>query len=236
MEYTIEQLKSMMAEDGSLDLRGTGITSLPEGLTVGGSLYLRGTGITSLPEGLTVGGYLDLEGCTGITSLPEGLTVGGSLYLRGTGITNSTDYKKLKNGDYVEDRYIYCDNMLIHIKRKKKIGEYTFFVGKIKGVNAIFDGEKYAHCASFKDGIADLEFKKAKDRGADQYKGYTKNTEVSFEEAKTMYRIITGACKVGTENFIKSVKTIKENYTVQELIDITAGQYRSDVFARFFAE
>ena len=31
---------------GSLDLEGTGITSLPDGLTVGGSLNLRGTGIT----------------------------------------------------------------------------------------------------------------------------------------------------------------------------------------------
>ena len=33
---------------GSLDLSGTGITSLPEGLTVGGSLYLSGTGIKSV--------------------------------------------------------------------------------------------------------------------------------------------------------------------------------------------
>ena len=72
----------------SLYLRDTGITSLPEGLTVGESLYLRDTGITSLPEGLAVGGYLDLEGCTGITSLPEGLTVGESLDLRDTGITS----------------------------------------------------------------------------------------------------------------------------------------------------
>ena len=73
---------------GCLDLRGTGITSLPEGLVVGGDLYLRGTGITSLPEGLTVGGGLDLYG-TGITSLPEGLTVGRFLYLENcTGITS----------------------------------------------------------------------------------------------------------------------------------------------------
>ena len=72
---------------GFLDLRGTSITSLPDGLTVGGSLDLRGTGITSLPDGLTVGGSLDLEGCTSITSLPDGLTVGGFLDLRGTGIT-----------------------------------------------------------------------------------------------------------------------------------------------------
>ena len=74
--------------DSSLDLRGTGITALPNNLTVGDYLDLEGcTGITALPDNLTVGGYLDLEGCTGITALPDNLTVGGSLYLRGTGIT-----------------------------------------------------------------------------------------------------------------------------------------------------
>ncbi|MFP9521275.1 hypothetical protein AB6D43_14030, partial [Pectobacterium brasiliense] len=46
---------------GSLDLRGTGITSLPDNLSVGGSLDLRGTGITSLPDNLSVGGSLYLD-------------------------------------------------------------------------------------------------------------------------------------------------------------------------------
>ena len=73
---------------GDLDLRGTSITSLPEGLTVGGALDLRGTSITSIPESLTVSSFLDLEGCTSITSLPEGLTVGGFLDIRGTSITS----------------------------------------------------------------------------------------------------------------------------------------------------
>ncbi len=45
-----------MVVEGSLYLRGTQITALPEGLTVGGWLYPRGTQITALPEGLTVGG------------------------------------------------------------------------------------------------------------------------------------------------------------------------------------
>ena len=53
MEFTLEELKKMMEENGgSLDLRGTGITSLPDGLTVGGDLDLRDTGITTLPDGL----------------------------------------------------------------------------------------------------------------------------------------------------------------------------------------
>jgi hypothetical protein len=71
---------------GDLYLRGTGITALPENLSVGGYLDLQGTGITALPENLSVGGYLDLRG-TGITALPENLSVGGYLYLQGTGIT-----------------------------------------------------------------------------------------------------------------------------------------------------
>jgi hypothetical protein len=98
----LEEKDGKLFYSGSLDLRGTGITSLPDGLTVGGYLDLRGTGITSLPDGLTVGGYLDLEG-TGITSLPDGLTVGGSLDLRGcTGITSLPD--GLTVGGYLDLR------------------------------------------------------------------------------------------------------------------------------------
>ena len=56
------QVKQYMKGDrtGDLDLSGTPITSLPDGLTVGGYLNLGGTPITSLPYGLTVGGNLRL--------------------------------------------------------------------------------------------------------------------------------------------------------------------------------
>ena len=89
---------------GSLDLENcTGITALPDNLTVGGSLDLENcTGITALPDNLTVGGYLDLENCTGITALPDNLTVGGYLDLRGTGITALPD--NLTVGGYLDLR------------------------------------------------------------------------------------------------------------------------------------
>ena len=210
-------VKEMMDEDGSLDLRGTQITSLPDNLTVGGSLYLYGTPITSLPENLTVGGWIDIRK-TPIESKEE----------------EAKKIKRLKNGDYVEGRYLYCDDSLIHVKRKRKIGEYTYYVGKIKGMNAIFDGENYAHCKDFKDGANDLAFKKAKDRGAEQYRDYTMDTVVSFDDAKTMYRIITGSCKAGTEQFVNGLKSVKEQYTVREIIDITKNEYRGEVFKAFF--
>ncbi|MEI7370045.1 hypothetical protein, partial [Pectobacterium brasiliense] len=65
---------------GRLDLECSGISSLPENLSVGEWLDISGcTGLTSLPENLSVGEWLDISGCTGLTSLPENLSVGGGL-------------------------------------------------------------------------------------------------------------------------------------------------------------
>ena len=38
------------------------------------------TGLTSLPNNLSVPGNLDLRGCTGLTSLPDNLSVGYKIY------------------------------------------------------------------------------------------------------------------------------------------------------------
>ena len=90
--YRLEIRDGSPYYNGNLDLRGTGITSLPDGLVIYGGLDLENcTGITSLPEGLVVGGSLYLENCIGITSLPNDLAVGCNLYLRGTGITSLPD-------------------------------------------------------------------------------------------------------------------------------------------------
>ena len=257
MKLTLEQAQEMMERNGgNLDLRGTGITSLPdnltvggsldiegctgitslpENLTVGGSIDLRGTGITSLPDNLTVGGSLDLYG-TGITSLPENLTVGGSIYLRGTGITDTSKVKKLHDGDYVEGRYLYADGILTHVRNRRRLGSYTVYVGKIKGKNVVSDGVHYAHCDNIRDGISDILFKTAKDRGADQYKGMSLDTEMTVDEAVTMYRIITGACRQGSAAFVDGLKDKKERYTLRECIELTRGQYGAERFAQFFGQ
>ena len=228
----ITSLPDNLTVGGSLDLEGTNITSLPDNLTVGGSLDLRGTNITSLPDNLTVGGSLDLRG-TNITSLPDNLTVGGYLDLEGTNITNPK-YKKLQNGDYVPGRYLYADNILTHVKRKRTVKGYILYVGKIPGRNVVSDGTNYAHCRTLRDGIADLAFKMAKDRGAEQYKQLTLDSVLTSEEMITMYRVITGACQQGTKYFVESLGKLKDAYTVREAIEITKGQYNADRFAEFF--
>jgi len=200
----------------------------------GGDLDLSGTDITTLPEGLTVGGSLDLSG-TGITTLPEGLTVGGWLDLSGTGITNPK-VKKLRDGDYVKGKYLYADGILTHVKEKKTLNGYTVFVGKIPGKNVVSDGKNYAHCNKIREGIEGLRFKSDKDRGADQYRNISLDDEKTVDELVIMYRVITGACQQGSQAFVDSLgSNRKERYTIREAIELTRGQYGAERFAEFFA-
>ena len=55
---------------------------------------------------------------------------GGSLYLSGTQITNKHNYKVLKDGDCVSNRYIYADGILTHISSAKKRMDIRFTLGK----------------------------------------------------------------------------------------------------------
>ena len=233
-EQQITQLPEGLTVGGDLDLENCEkITQLPEGLTVGGSLYLRGTQITQLPEGLTVGGYLDLRG-TQITQLPEGLTVGGYLDLRGTQITNPEHYKKLREGDYVPNKLLLADGIVTLVKRRKKLGKYVYYIGRIKGHNVLSDGSVFAHCKTLAEGVADIEFKQAEDRGSDQYKRLTLDSVLKTPDAIVMYRIITGACKAGTERFLATLGQLKDEYTVRDIIEITRGQYGAATLQKFF--
>ena len=240
MKLTMEKAMEIMERSGgSLYLEGTQITALPDNLTVGGSLYLEGTQITALPDNLTVGGDLDLEG-TQITALPDNLTVGGDLYLEGTQITDKYKERKkvrsLHQGDYVPKRYLYADEILTHIKAKRTVQGYVFYKGKIPGKNVVSDGTHYAHCKTLREGIADLLFKTAKDRGADQYKSLTLESEVKTEDAINMYRVITGACRAGTKQFLDRLGELKDTYTIREIIELTAGNYGADRFKQFFGQ
>ena len=248
----ITALPEGLTVGGNLYLNGTQITALPEGLAVGGDLYLSHTPITALPEGLAVGDNLYLED-TQITALPEGLTVGGSLDLRRTPITalpeelkvgsyifsDNPNIKKLlkhvlKDGDYVPGKYLYADGILTHVKNRRKSGAYTYYLGKIKGRNVVSDGTYWAHCRTLREGVADLLYKHAADRGAEQYRHLTLDSVLPFDEAVTMYRVITGACQAGTQQFIERLPELKEAYSVREMIELTRGQYGADKFAEFF--
>lgn len=66
-------------------------------------------------------------------------------------------------------------------------------------------------------------------------KNYNLKTILTLKESIEMYRVITGACEPGTRYFVKTVlKDKKEKYTVQEVIDLTQGQYNHEKLVEFF--
>ncbi len=101
-------------------------------------------------------------------------------------------------------------------------------------MNVVFDGDNYAHCKSLKEGILDLEFKKAKNRGSEQYEKLTLDSVLTYDEAVIAYRVITGACQAGTQHFLDGLREMKESYTIAEIIKLTKGQYGSATFENFF--
>ena len=236
----IQQLPDNLTVGGWLYLRDTAIQQLPDNLAVGGDLDLRGTAIQQLPDNLTVGGWLYLNG-TAIQQLPDNLTVGARLYFGGTEIWDTSMVKRLKDGDCRPGEWIYADGILTHIKREKQVhtedGDFTFYISKIPGRNVVYDGTFYAHAATLRKGVQDILFKRAKDRGAEVYKQYSLNDRIDTKDAIVMYRIITGACRQGTQQFIDSLPDgLKESYTIREIMEMTNGKYGGDAFREFFEE
>jgi len=205
-------------------------------LYYGGYLDLRGTGITSLPDNLTVGGYLDLRG-TGITSLPDNLTVGGSLYLQGTGITDTSKVKRtvIDFFEWRNRKYIKADDIFSEVVSHKGNVYKIKQIGQAKESFLITDGSgKWAHGDTIKAAKEDLIYK-ISDRNKSDYESLTLESEITFSDAIEMYRVITGACSFGTRDFVENrLKERKEKYTVGEIIALTQSEYGSKSFADFF--
>jgi hypothetical protein len=82
LESGVPFTKEELNIKGNLNLDGTQITYLPEGLKVKGWLNLYSCkDLISLPKGLKVGGFLDLRNCKSLTLLPKGLKVYDDLYI-----------------------------------------------------------------------------------------------------------------------------------------------------------
>jgi len=123
---------------GYLDLEGTPITELPEGLSVGGGLDLSGTPITELPERLSIGGNLYLSN-TSISELPEGLSIGGSLYLFGTAITELPE--RLNIGGYLDLR----KTTITELPERLSVGQNIYINESQIQLKAYIQSSKFAN-------------------------------------------------------------------------------------------
>ena len=245
VDTKITKLPENLVVGGFLDLCGTKITKLPDNLVVGAWLDFNNPKITKLPENLIVGGWVNLGG-TKITKLPKNLVVGGSIYgISTTPITPalSEDAKKKlqKIGDFLEwnvgdKTYIKTDGIFSVVDSHKGNVWVSHRIGTNETLYVVTDGEgHYAHGNTLKEAKADLIYK-INDRNTSSYENLSLDNELSFEEAIAMYRTITGACSVGTRDFVENrlAEPHKKKYTIKEIIDLTDGEYGSESLKEFF--
>jgi hypothetical protein len=93
-------------------------------------------------------------------------------------------------------------------------------------------GDKYSHGYTVKEAVEDLKYKIA-DRDLSKYGDWTLETKRPAEEMIEAYRAITGACSAGTREFCER-KSLKDEYTVKEVIELTRNQFGNKDFEKFF--
>ena len=125
------------------------------------------------------------------------------------------------------------DNIKTIILQRKKNIIKGLFLDNLQPCYVVEKDGVYAHGKTLKEAKERLIYK-ITDRDKSDYEDYTLDTEVTHEEAIKMYRVITGACEIGTRNFVENVLVKKkEKYTVKEIIKLTKGQYGNETLKEF---
>lgn len=183
-----------------------------------------------------IGGSLDLGS---VTSIPEGFnpTVGGYLYLGsgrryiGANVQLPTVYT-WRNREYIKAdgifmRVISCKGNVYRVCRIAR-NEVKYLITDGNG--------KWSHGDTLEEARKDLVYK-ISNRDTSRYNDMSMDSVLSFEDAVECYRIITGACSMGTRHFVEDVlaaKDRKDRYTIREMVALTQGQFGAEKFANFF--
>ena len=141
-------------------------------------------------------------------------------------------YYTLLNGNFTE--CVKIDGIISIIINKHKNVYKVHNLGSNKKSYIIQDGDIYSHGDTIKEAKDGLLYK-ISNRDSSKYSEFTKNTKLTLKEAIEMYRVITGACEGGTRYFVENILTDKkEKYTVEEVLNLTQGQYNHEKLVEFF--
>ena len=106
------------------------------------------------------------------------------------------------------------------IKNQKVIGDKFYVAQK---------GSDNAHGKTIAEATQELMFKIGP-RDVSQYRNMPKDTKKTPNEWALVYRMVTGACSYGTNQFIESQGKLKRSYTLAEILERTKGQFGAERF------
>ena len=257
---TTELSEGLKEVYGYLTIYGTNISKLNDNLVIYNDLFLGRTPIKELSEGLIVGHILDLSNnklndysnlhkvCPKFIVTKEKYEEIKGILVKHTKketcINNeiSVSFEPNYKGAYLFEnesgKYIKADNIFGKIVQQKGNVYHIHLNGGNEITYLLTDGEgRWSHGETLKEAKDDLLYK-ITDRDESDYESLSLDSELSFKDAITCYRVITGACSFGTKDFIENRlgKNKKEVYTIKEMINLTEGEYGNEVFKDFFCK
>ncbi len=208
------------------------VTTIPSGFNpiVGSSLDLRS--VKTLPAGFnpTVGGDLVLHS---VTTIPEDFnpSVRGEIYHQGHWLEPTNKMPANHIISWQGGKYILCDNIFCEVLSRK--GRVYRCKNK-NGEFYIVTGEKFnAHGKTIKEAKSDLRFKELK-QDPSEFKKYDLDSVLTKEEMILCYRVITGACQFGVQDFISRKCPNVEKISIKKVLKLTEGEYGHQKFYDFF--
>lgn len=230
-------------EFDSLNISDTKITKLRDNLVLN-SLTIHNTPLENLPKNLIIFTYLAMSR-NHFTTIPNDCLVKGVFCNEGFNderySLNYLRYYSLKNEivhiNHPSGReFLYVDNLLSEVIEKKGNVYHVRNGLNIPITYVVTDGNgHWAHSDTLEDAKEDLIFKISK-RDKSEYESLTLDSELSYDEAIICYRVITGACRAGTKDYIEHrlPEPHKEKYTIKEMIELTKDEYGGETFHKFF--
>ena len=219
-------------------LSNNNLTELPEsiGNIKCNIIYLSNNNLTSLPESFGNIKCNDIYLYNNkLTELPEsiGNIKCNNIWLSYNKLTEYPNSNQFKFDDIeIGEDYINCDGIFTYYHSIKHFKEYIIYVGYGIYITTK-DNKTFAHGESIRRAISDLQFKISK-RDISEYKSLDEDKQISLEECILMYRVITGACSYGVNQFIDNLEELKDSYSIREIKDIIGDSYGSNKFNQFF--
>jgi len=139
--------------------------------------------------------------------------------------------------EWLNRGWVYADGIYKKLKSQKKINDIEVFecedFPKKTTSYVVKRDNIFSHGETIEKAIEDLRYKIG-NRDASEFEFWKKdlNMEVSLGDAIAAYRIITGACVMGTKEFIESIK-VPDKLTPNVIMELTKGKYGQESFRQF---
>ena len=153
--------------------------------------------------------------------------------------TNEEYYYMLVNKKLVP--ILIIDNYYMVIFSKKILGDYEIFKtqyirdykkGKEIKQYVVKKNEFTAHGKTIKDAIKDIEFKYLQSQDIQEH---IKRVKEQGYITPNDYRLLTGACRYGTNKWLEENNfTWEDKKTIEEVIELTKGQYGNEKIKEIF--